>query len=1016
MIPTAAVVLCFAGAAWAQNEAEPASSAAGPSVSFESQSGGTASIEPKPAGKISFNFRYAPWSEVLKLFAETAGLTLDLNDVPPGTFNYFDQGAYTPTEALDILNGYLLQKGYVLVRRDKFLVSLNIDNPIPPNLIPNITVEELPQRGKNELMSLVIPLEGVDAAQVATEVANLLGPQGKAAPLATSNAIVVTDIGSNLQRVYSLLKQVSGAGGTDGLTFRSFGLQHVSAAEAERMVRELLGLSRSVANVSANRTDFSSQFDRFRGGRDRDDGGRDRRSFTPPAAPATTASKAQVAADARTNSLLVTATLAELKIVEEVIKSVDVNLDGSNGRTAGSTAPFLRVYTVSSSDPTEVTKTLDAMMPGLVVNEDGRARKIHIFATPDEHRQVEELIRQLDGVGGSQSVAVIPLSRLDAVSAASTIRSLFLRDGDQAPTIEADSGGRRLLVRGSTDQVAQVKTLLSQLGEDGTGARNTLGQGNVRMLPLNGRDQDEFLRLLDSVWSASSEHPLRIVVPRDPAIIRERLTPNPPETPRTERSSRPQRNESSRSDFETRRESNNAFHVRPASMLLTEEQTDEAEAQPIENVAESEPTTAAPVEVAQPDVKQPSVEQPQSNAEAVVPEAPATTPNNENAKGANAAPVGITSLNGNLILSSQDEAALDRLEQLIERLYETMPNKASWTVFYLRSSDATATAAMLEQLFPASSVARVNASSSGGLFGSLGGGISSISNSIMDASGLTSLTTGPQILRIIPDLRTNSLFVTGPPEQVRDVEQVLKVLDGTDLPGSLRDRVPRFIPVEYADVNEVAQIVRDVYKDYMEDPNAGGNERGRGGDNPFAMMMGGRRNDDRNNNAPTAVKLTVGVDTRTSQLIVSSDDAVFQQIEDLVANLDESARAANRTVRVIQLESANTAIVQQSLGQLLPNVKVSTTGTTRTSTTSGTSSSQPSTSASTSSSSEGDRDAMRRFFEQRMRERFSQDGGRGGDRGGDRGGRSEGDRGGDRRGGGGFGGFRSRSRDGGSGR
>ncbi|MDT9046906.1 hypothetical protein RSW36_27705, partial [Escherichia coli] len=82
---------------------------------------------------------------------------------PPGSFSYFDDRAFTPTEALDVLNGYLLPKGYVLVRRDRFLVSLNLDQGIPPNLVPSVTVDELAQRGRNELVSLVIPVTGLEA-------------------------------------------------------------------------------------------------------------------------------------------------------------------------------------------------------------------------------------------------------------------------------------------------------------------------------------------------------------------------------------------------------------------------------------------------------------------------------------------------------------------------------------------------------------------------------------------------------------------------------------------------------------------------------------------------------------------------------------------------------------------------------------------------------------------------------------------------------------------------------------
>src|SRR5690606_37784400 len=104
------------------------------------------STEPTEERHLSFSFRYAPWADVLRMFAEESDLSLDLNSVPPGTFNYYDTKKYTPTEALDIINGYLLPKGFCLIRRDGFLVCINIDEPIPPSLIPIISADEIPQR------------------------------------------------------------------------------------------------------------------------------------------------------------------------------------------------------------------------------------------------------------------------------------------------------------------------------------------------------------------------------------------------------------------------------------------------------------------------------------------------------------------------------------------------------------------------------------------------------------------------------------------------------------------------------------------------------------------------------------------------------------------------------------------------------------------------------------------------------------------------------------------------------
>ena len=891
--------------------------------------------EPGAANKMSFNFRFAPWGDVLKLFAESAGYTLDLNDVPPGTFNYFDKGSYSPTEALDIINGYLLQKGYVIVRRNQFLVVLNIDNGIPPNLVPIVGSDELTQRGKNELMSVSFQLEGVDLDQVAKEVQAILGPQGKSIALKTANSIIVTDIGSNLLRVKKLLEGALANAGPADLVFRSFDLKFIDATEAEKIIRNQFGLSAATQNVSAGAT-----MSRYYDSRSRR-GGSSRESSQPPPQ-ASNNTTTQVTADPRTNRLLVTASPAQIKIAEEIIKSIDVDEDSAgNLLGGGGNRPFLRVYSVSSADSREVTKTLDAMIPGVVVNEDARNHKIHILATSKEHEKIEEMIRQLDGEGGSQSVSVINLSSLDPISATTTLRSLFLRDGNDAPTIEADLLGRRLLVRGTPDQVIQVKALLAQLGEDGSGRPNDLrDRGPVRTIPLGGRDSKEIIQLIDKLWSASSgdENPIRIVVPSDDSLIRERVL-GEEEAPTRNRGFRnPSQNTGAplnRPIRQRRRveEPENQRFLFTASEQKTEPET--------ESQINSTPDKS-------PDEKVKQQPDDQKNSTEAPPQA------------VKRKPVAISTNGDNLIISSTDLEALNRLEQMIEALTQAIPPKNQWTVFYLRSADATTTAKMLESLFPSSSVSDM-ASGSGML-----GGISSIGGSLMDATGLSTLGMGPQTLRIIPEARSNALYVNGPPDKIRSVEQMLKVLDASELPASLRDRSPGIIPVEYATANDVATIVKELYKDYLQPPQQqNSSQRG----NPFAAMMGGRGGQNSANAQPAEAKLAVSVDANANQLLVSASDSLFQEIESLVRELDYSAKMSRKSVRVVTLNNANSALIQNALTSLLPNVSVSTTGSASQKKTPGQTS--DSANPSTSPTNSNDRgEEVRKFFEQRMRERM----------------------------------------------
>ena len=148
-----------------------------------------------------------------------------------------------------------------------------------------------------------------------------------------------------------------------------------------------------------------------------------------------------------------------------------------------------------------------------------------------------------------------------------------------------------------------------------------------------------------------------------------------------------------------------------------------------------------------------------------------------------------------MVLLSEDEEALDQLEARLQSLMSHMTPKTTWTIFYLRSADATEAAMMIERLFPQSSVSATASDSGGSLFGELTGGISSLGSSLMDMTGINSLGTGPTALQIIPETRSNALFVSGPADQIADVESVLKILDAAELPEQLRQRAPRYITV-----------------------------------------------------------------------------------------------------------------------------------------------------------------------------------------------------------------------------
>ncbi len=889
-------------------------------------------VPPKPE-KISFNFRHAPWADVLKTFAELAGLTLDLNVVPPGTFNYFDDKEYTATEALDVINGYLLQKGYILVRRDQFLVVVNIDDKIPPNLVPHVKVSDLPNRGRNELMNIVLRIENITADEAAEEAKELIGPQGSVVALKRSSAISVTDIGSNLQRIHDLLISLNAAP-TD-LAFKSFELKHIDALEAEDKVRAMFGLPRGVESVAEGTRSRSWSGDN-RGSEQRD---RDGRPIPP--VPTTTKPKVQVSSDERTNRLLVTANAAELKIIDELLKTIDVEELPGAVRRPRSREPYLHVYTAKTADVQEVAKTLNVLYPGCVVNEDGRARRLHIFATPTQHEQIERTIKQLDGEGlsGGASVAVISTGRIDSLTAVATLQALYAAEKDAAPSMTPHPTGYGLIVRGTNDQVNQIKLLLNQM--DPNALKGEPQKGNVRTIPLGGRDPEEFSQMLKQFWGAKNSNPI-IVVPSNSQPVRDQRVPSaapsssqpPPlrETARPPRAaSRPEAKVPLEKPTSAKRKTPKVDSVpttQPRAQaaqasiftvsLLKETNENPAEPAKIEKPNKAKKKAGNANKQANPNKPKKAARKAQSAPEATKPvESTAETPTTDK----DGKPIRVFSSGGNLVVTSEDEPALDEMERMIELMMEVTPSKPRWTIFYLRSADASETAAMLERLFPTSSVSS-GTSSSGGMLGELTGGMSSMGRSLMNATGLSSAMAGALTLRIIPDMRSNALYVAGPAEQVREVEAMLRVLDASELPEQLRDRTPHRILVQHAEVEDVAAIVREIYKDDMTPE---GQQPGQQ-QNPFAMLMGGggssRGGSSRGGQqAARTIKLTLSVDARTNTLIVSSSEALFRQIEALVQAVDEDARAANRTVRVVDIKGSNSAAVQTALTAMYSKIK-----------------------------------------------------------------------------------------------
>jgi hypothetical protein len=105
--------------------------------------------------------------------------------------------------------------------------------------------------------------------------------------------------------------------------------------------------------------------------------------------------------------------------------------------------------------------------PGMVVNDDSNNKMLHIWATAEKHKQIAAHVRQLDGVGGGDTLAVLPLEGLNGYDVSTTVAALYQNDAANAPSVQFDPSGRNLIVRGNVQQIQMVQNMIEQLAAEG---------------------------------------------------------------------------------------------------------------------------------------------------------------------------------------------------------------------------------------------------------------------------------------------------------------------------------------------------------------------------------------------------------------------------------------------------------------------------------------------------------------------------------------------------------------------
>ena len=838
----------------------------------------TAMPEGKP-GEYGLRLNFVagtPWSDVLKWLAKEAELSLQTDYFPPGTFTYRDPfRVYSVAEAMDIMNSVLLNKGYTLVRKQRVLMVVDLGSGDPEvvrglirELSELVNPKDLDSRGEYEICKSVFNLSRMSVEEAEKEVKPLLGPQGSIVALPASNQLLVTETGGKLRIIRETIErsEMPDAGRTSKIV--AITLKNMSSEELLSIARPLVGLKEGI-NVS---DDLSISTDSFG------------------------------------TTLYATGSPDKLQKLRDIVTQVDVEQTDSKSSSMTAEQVAVKSHNIRGSDPQTTMDVLQTQFAGqtnINLALDPKSSNIIARATPSDHKIIDEIIETL--AGQTSDFEVIELDKMDTQAAILTLEKFFgkssSKDKDSSakgPIFYGDTISRRIMVQGTPQEVEQVRELLRKVETTGPTLEGL--SKKARFLPYSGKSADKFLNQIDTLWDATKQKGrIRRIESKGASL-------EPKDTPTSPSKELQKPSDGQKPEAEAKGTSDKAASFEPAKLPF---------GNPNETVANQ--TTTRGVRLTKwsqdpEDGNQPSPSDTRKNSETNTDgqvadaqsdsgQAPEDNPNELRVfKG----PAG-------LIVTSDNPELLNEFDEISRIVQEQMASGPSEpTVVYLKYIPALAAEELIRGVLNGQSSGG-SGGGGGGLLGEvasgvlggggflgnllgMGGGGSSAASSSMSASGDVTITADP---------RLNALWIQANPLDMQLIEELIEIIDTPESPVDVQTRgIPNIIYLENAPVADVEATVRSVFADRIAGAGAQNAQRPPSPQEFIEALRGGGGGGGRRGAAPKELKettMSLTSDKKNNALIVVAPKQLYEQVEELVKMLDQTAEGSEDSVVVVPI-------------------------------------------------------------------------------------------------------------------
>jgi general secretion pathway protein D len=314
---------------------------------------------PPTSERITFNLEDAELTDLVRLISSITGKAFIIpNKTRQVKATVYAPNKVTPAEAYRAFLSILELNGLSLVPSGRYLKiveSQGVENKTIPLLIDqNVPAED-------RFVTTLLRISYVASEDVANLLGRFKSPEGNVTAYAPTNTVIITDTGSNIRRMTRIVKAIDVERGGEQLWIEP--VHHATASDMAARLIEIFPLT--AADGSAK--------------------GKPGQPPPPPAPgqpgkPGTVGVGAggfrvtNILPDERTNSLVIMATESAYLRILELIRHLDVPLDGEGG---------IHVHYLQHGDSEEISKTLTTLIGGTTKRNAGGAKPAGTPSSPD---------------------------------------------------------------------------------------------------------------------------------------------------------------------------------------------------------------------------------------------------------------------------------------------------------------------------------------------------------------------------------------------------------------------------------------------------------------------------------------------------------------------------------------------------------------------------------------------------------------------------------------------------------